>query len=179
MIQRLKLFAPLLIFLVLAGFFAWGLYQNPHQLPSSMLGKQVPAFTAPSLTESSARLSNTIFKGRYTLLNVFASWCAACRMEHPILMDIAASHRIVLLGLSYKDNASTVLDWLQAYGNPYRAIINDANGDIAINLGVFGTPESFLVDPSGRIVYKQSGPLTQKEWQQTWLPLVIHAKEKA
>ncbi len=179
MMKHYKLFTPLAIFIVLTGILIWGLHHDPHTIPSPLLGKHIPSFTASNLNQPYKRLSEKVFKGHYTLLNVFASWCVACRAEHPILMDIAASHRITLIGLNYKDKPNVVLPWLHEYGNPYTTIISDTTGKIAINFGVYGTPESFIIDPNGIIVFKHIGPIGHADWQGQWLPRILRLEGKA
>ncbi len=163
---------PLFIFLILALALWWGLYHDPHQIPSPLIEKKIPDFNAENLIKPEVPLKANIFIGHVSLLNVFGTWCLACRDEHPLLMDIAATHVVVLYGLDYKDKRSKALAWIKKYGNPYEAIIFDPQGEAAINLGVYGTPETFIIDQKGVIRYKHIGVLSPSEWKKTLLPLI-------
>ncbi len=174
MMRHLRLFVPLLIFII-TGMFLWqGLKQNPHLVPSPLIDKPFPVFRMPSLNASEPMVSNKNFKGHVTLLNVFATWCLSCRIEHPILMDIAEREGVTLVGLDYKDKREAALSWLKKYGNPYSAIIDDPQGELAINLGVYGTPESFVIDENGIIRYKYTGPIDARVWDEVLEPVVRH-----
>jgi len=162
---------PLLIFMVIA-FFLWrGLDINPSAVPSVLIGQPVPNFHLPDLENDQAYVTQNDFVGEVSLLNVWATWCPACHDEHPVLMDIARTG-IVIYGLNYKDNWLQAEDWLQHYGNPYRRVAFDQDGSVAIHWGVYGAPETFLIDQQGIIRYKYVGTLTQQVWQETLLPLV-------
>ncbi|MDF1760781.1 MAG: DsbE family thiol:disulfide interchange protein [Coxiellaceae bacterium] len=169
-LKRFKSFVPLVVFLILMDFLVWGLHHDPHKLPSLLIGKIVPAFNKPSLADSSAMLTEHVFKGHYTLLNVFATWCVTCHAEHPVLVDIANSKKIRLVGLNYKDKRERGLRWLRNAGDPFSQIIFDKNGSLAVDLGVYGTPESFIINPKGIIVYKHVGAISQDVWSSEILP---------
>lgn len=156
---------PLLVFLILIGFLGIGLTLNPRELPSPLLGKPSPAFSAPRLLAPQQNFYNAQMNGEVWLLNVWASWCVACRTEHALLMHIAQHTTVRLVGLNYKDDAADAVDWLQRFGNPYSIIAVDRNGDIGIDYGVYGVPETYLLDKTGHIRFKQVGPLTTSTLQ--------------
>jgi len=151
---------PLILFSVIAMFLAKGLKQNPHKVPSPFIGKQFPIFSAASLEAPEHRLTNKLFQGHVSLLNVFASWCLYCRSEHPVLMDIKDNHQLIIYGLDYKDKRIAAIAWLKNYGDPYTKVIFDPQGKLAVNLGVYGTPETFIIDEDGVIRYKYVGPIS-------------------
>jgi cytochrome c biogenesis protein CcmG/thiol:disulfide interchange protein DsbE len=162
----MKLLLPLLVFVILVVFLWRGLYRDPHTIPSPLINKALPS------------LKSQDFKGHVTLLNVFATWCLSCHTEHPILMDIANSHEVVVYGLDYKDNHFAVESWLNKYGNPYKKIVEDPDGTLAINLGVYGTPETFIIDSAGIIRDKYTGPITPQIWQNILLPEIKRLQKK-
>lgn len=172
-------FIPLILFLGLVAFFIWGLQQDPHRLPSALLGKKLPDFIEPDLFNPQETLNAYIFQGHYSLLNVFATWCVTCHSEHPILMDIQReAPQLQLVGLDYKDEAEKTKVWLQDYGNPYRWVLSDQTGSLARLLGVYGTPESFLINPEGVIVYKHIGAISPTVWHEEILPLYQSKKKE-
>lgn len=168
----LKFIIPLLLFVVLAVFLAVGLNLNPHDIPSPFIGKPAPVFSAPKLTAPSETLSNNDLKGKVWLFNVWASWCVSCREEHPILNELAKQHAVEIIGLNYKDEPDAAKNWLDTLGNPYNVSIMDQDGRIGIDWGVYGVPETFVVDKKGIIRHKYTGPVTMDVWQQTLLPLI-------
>ena len=168
----MKTFLPLFIFILIALFLWQGLKRNPHKIPSPFIGKPVPKFKASTLSNPEQQISNRDLKGHVSLLNVFATWCLSCRAEHPVLMDIKDSHRVNIYGLNYKDNRGAAIKWLAKYGNPYTKVIFDPKGTIGINLGVYGTPETFVIDQKGIIRYKYIGPISPNEWHDKILPEV-------
>ncbi len=172
MIRLLKLSAPLIVFMIIAIFLWRGLHINPHKIPSPLLGKSLPAFRAENLLEPEASVTDANLKGQVTLLNVFATWCATCQAEHPILMDIAREHGVRLVGLDYKDSRTKAMAWLKSYGNPYSMVISDPLGKLGISLGVYGTPETFVIDKNGIIRYKYIGGLSPNVWHDTLKPQV-------
>lgn len=175
--QRLVLLIPLLLFLSL-GIFLWrGLNLNPRLLPSALLNKPVPHFILPNLLQPHEAFTDQHLQQGLVLLNVWATWCVNCQLEHPVLVDIANNQHIPIYGLDYKDSSADASRWLAQYGNPYRAIGVDTNGNTAINLGVYGTPETFIID-NGIIRYKFVGPITKEVWQNTLSP-EIKALEKS
>jgi cytochrome c biogenesis protein CcmG/thiol:disulfide interchange protein DsbE len=163
---------PLAIFIVLLAFLWVGLGRDPREVPSPLIGKPAPAFSLSQLHEPSQALSNSDLKGKVWLLNVWASWCVSCREEHPLLMQLAASKIVPIYGLDYKDDPGAGKDWLAQNGNPYTTSIVDRDGRVGIDYGVYGVPETFVVDKAGVIRYKQIGPLSIEALQQKILPLV-------
>jgi cytochrome c biogenesis protein CcmG/thiol:disulfide interchange protein DsbE len=163
---------PLIIFLIVAVFLWQGLRKDPHQLPSALIGKPVPQFSYPNLLTPSRHITQQKFLGQVSLLNIWGSWCQTCYAEHPVLLEIARSNNIAIYGLNYKDNRIAALQWLEKYGNPYKDIIFDAQGTLAMELGVYGTPETFLIDPKGIIRYKHVGALDATVWEQEIKPLI-------
>jgi len=168
----LKYILPLILFIVLAVFLALGLNLHPSEIPSPLIGKPAPAFSAPKLQAPEEKLSPTDLKGNVWLFNVWASWCASCRSEHPILNQLAQQKAAIIVGLNYKDEPEAAKGWLAQLGNPYDVSIMDQDGRIGIDWGVYGVPETFVVDKRGVIRYKHTGPVTPEDVQQTFLPLI-------
>lgn len=162
---------PLAVFILLCSFFWRGLSLNPHSLPAVNLNQPLPAFSVPSLTPKLTLDSTREFRGQMSLLNIWGSWCTACSEEHAFLLQLA-QRGIKIYGLNEKDSKSTVLNWLQIWGNPYYMLGLDAKGLVAIDLGVYGTPETFLIDAHGIIRYRHIGPLTSEVWKTRFLPLM-------
>lgn len=167
-----KALIPLGLFIVLVIFLAIGLTRDPHEIPSPFIGKPAPAFTAPRLDAPEQSFSSRDLLGQVWLLNTWASWCAACRQEHPILMDFAKTKTVPIIGLDYKDRDADGLKWLARFGNPYDLSVMDRDGRIGIDYGVYGVPETFLIDKTGVIRYKHIGPITEEALQQRILPLI-------
>jgi cytochrome c biogenesis protein CcmG/thiol:disulfide interchange protein DsbE len=167
-----KTLIPLGLFIVLVIFLAIGLTRDPHEIPSPFIGKPAPAFTAPRLDAPEQSFSSRDLLGQVWLLNTWASWCAACRQEHPILMDFAKTKTVPIIGLDYKDRDADGLKWLARFGNPYDLSVMDRDGRIGIDYGVYGVPETFLIDKTGVIRYKHIGPITEEALQQRILPLI-------
>lgn len=170
--RYLKFALPALVLMALVALFARGLFLDPTVVPSPLIGKSAPAFSLPTLADGKQTFTQTEFQGKVSLLNVWGSWCVACRDEHPVLMQFAASHVIPVYGLDYKDDPQAALDMLSKQGNPYAAIAYDASGDVAINWGVYGAPETFLLDKQGVIRHKYIGPLTQAIIQDDLMPRI-------
>ncbi|MFI5010940.1 MAG: DsbE family thiol:disulfide interchange protein [Hyphomicrobiales bacterium] len=167
------LILPLAVFLCLAALLRAGIGHNPAVLPSALIGRQVPEFALPGLaglTQDGRAVDGfgdaDLKIGGGTLLNVFASWCVPCREEHPVLMELAKDKSVTLLGLNYKDEAAKALNFLGAFGNPYRKVGVDALGRTGLDFGVYGVPETFAIDATGRIVAKHVGALTMADAQQ-------------
>ncbi|OYW58962.1 MAG: thiol:disulfide interchange protein [Rhizobiales bacterium 17-65-6] len=185
--RRLGLAAlPVLLFAILAGLFLFRLFTgDPARIPSALIGRPAPLLALPplpGLTKDGAPvpgLDPAGFKGRVTLVNVWASWCAPCREEHPLLMALAADPRLTLIGLNYKDQPDNARRFLGQNGLPFSAVGVDPNGRAAIEWGVYGVPESFLVGPDGAIAYKFIGPLTEPVVRDTLLPLVARLSPPA
>jgi len=163
---------PLAIFVVLMAFLYVGLSRDPREVPSPLLDKPAPAFALSQLHDPASQLTNADLKGKVWLLNVWASWCVSCRVEHPLLMQLAASNVVPVYGLDYKDKPDAGRAWLAKNGNPYTASAVDLDGRVGIDYGVYGVPETFLIDKQGVVRYKQIGPLTVESLQQKILPLV-------
>jgi cytochrome c biogenesis protein CcmG, thiol:disulfide interchange protein DsbE len=167
---------PLLLFAALVVVLAIGIKESPDKdlIPSPLIGKPAPAFSLPSLTNPSQRVSSAQLRGHWYLFNVWGTWCVSCREEHSMLLKIRAAGVIPLIGLDWKDANSDALSFLQQAGDPYQSIAVDHDGTEAIMWGVYGAPETFLVNPQGIVVYKCIGPITDETWQDqilTRLPL--------
>ncbi|HEX9274795.1 MAG TPA: DsbE family thiol:disulfide interchange protein [Casimicrobiaceae bacterium] len=170
--RAVALIVPLLLFIGVAVFLAIGLTRDPREIPSPLIGKPVPGFSLPPVRGRALGLSSTDLKGEASLVNVFASWCVACREEHPLLMQIRREGIVPVHGLNYKDQPADAARWLDEFGDPYTRTGADLDGRVAIDWGVYGVPETFVVDRDGRIVYKHIGPITPTVWQRTLLPLI-------
>ena len=167
-----KTLIPLALFVVLVVFLAIGLTRDPHEIPSPLIGKPAPLFTAPRLQVPDQQFSSKDMLGKVWLLNTWASWCVACRQEHPILMEFAKTKALPIIGLDYKDQNSEGLKWLARHGDPYDLSVTDKDGRIGIDFGVYGVPESFLIDKAGVIRYKQIGPVTDEALNDKIVPLI-------
>jgi len=163
---------PLAIFLVIAGFLYVGLDLNPRQVPSPLVGRPAPNFDLPVLGDPERRFGPVEMKGRPWLLNVWASWCVTCREEHPVLVDLAKKKLVPILGLNYKDKPEEAIAWLKRFGDPYDLSIVDAEGRVGIDYGVYGVPETYLVDRDGVIRFKHIGALTPEIVENRILPLL-------
>ena len=163
---------PLGLFIVLAVFLAIGLNRDPHEVPSPLINKPAPAFSLPQLKEPGKTFSAADMRGKVWILNVWASWCVACRDEHPLLLEYAKSGAVPIYGLNYKDQRADALAWLGELGDPYVLSAADLDGRVAIDYGVYGAPETYLIDQAGTIRFKQIGPVTQDVWNKQILPLV-------
>lgn len=170
--NRVLLLAPLALFLILGVYFAIGLERDPSRIPSVLIDKPLPAFDLPPIEGFSDGLSTDDLQGRVALVNVFASWCVSCIIEHPMLMEIAATDEVLLVGLNWKDPKGAGTRWLEKHGNPYALVGDDAFGRTAIDFGVTGAPETFVVDKNGRIRYKQTGPISPEIWREELKPLI-------
>jgi cytochrome c biogenesis protein CcmG/thiol:disulfide interchange protein DsbE len=168
----MKRYLPLGIFLVLAVFLAAGLGLNPREVPSPLIGKAAPAFRLPQLQDSARTLGTEDLKGKVWILNVWASWCVACLDEHPVLVEFSRQNALPLYGLNYKDKREDALKWLGAHGNPYTVSMEDSDGRVGIDYGVYGVPETYVIDRDGVIRYKRIGPVTAQILQEKILPLV-------
>jgi cytochrome c biogenesis protein CcmG/thiol:disulfide interchange protein DsbE len=169
---------PLAIFVVVVGFLAVGLTLNPREVPSPLVGKPAPAFTLPQLHEQDKVFSPADMTGQVWLLNVWASWCGGCKEEHPVLMRMAKTGIVPIYGMDYKDRRDEALTWLRQHGNPYPLTAVDEAGRVGINYGVYGVPETYVIDKQGVIRYKQIGPLDDELVAKTILPLVKELQNK-
>lgn len=163
---------PLVIFLLLVVFLAVGLRRDPNELPSALINKPAPSFRLAQLKDPSATFSAEDLRGKVWLLNVWASWCVGCREEHPWLLEYAKSGVVPIYGLNYKDQTADAIGWLGELGDPYVLSAVDADGRVAIDYGVYGAPETYLIDQNGTIRFKQVGPLAPEIWEEKILPLV-------
>ena len=172
MARALRFGLPLVIFAIVSIFLAIGLKLDPREVPSPLVGKPAPMFTLPQLLDTATRTSASDMQGKVWLLNVWASWCVSCRAEHSLLNEIAATGMIEIVGLNYKDSPQDALAWLQQWGNPYVSVPVDVNGTVGIDWGVYGVPETFVIDSEGIIRHKHTGPLDRKALQESILPLL-------
>jgi cytochrome c biogenesis protein CcmG/thiol:disulfide interchange protein DsbE len=170
--RRLILFVPLIGFLGLAVALAWGMTRDPTTVPSALIGKPVPQFSLPPVKGRALGLSTADLHGEVSLVNVFASWCVACREEHPVLMQMKADNIVPIHGLNYKDQPDNAARWLNTMGDPYTRTGADIDGRVAIDWGVYGVPETFVITKDGRIAYKQIGAVTLKVLDEKILPLI-------
>ena len=156
----------------MAVFLALGLNLKPNEIPSPFINKLAPAFSAPKLDAPKEKLSPADLKGQVWIFNVWASWCVSCRAEHPVLNQLAKENVVVIVGLNYKDEPTDAKNWLNTLGNPYSVSIMDQDGRIGIDYGVYGVPETFVIDKKGLIRFKHTGPVTAEDLQQTFFPLI-------
>lgn len=166
------LLAPLALFAVIAAFLGVGLTLNPREIPSPLIGRPVPAFALPPVQGRTLGLASADLKGEVSLVNVFASWCAACRDEHPIFLQLQREGFVPLHGLNYKDRPEDAARWLDELGDPYTRTGADRDGRVGIDWGVYGVPETFVIDRDGRIAYKHIGPVTPEVLQKKLRPLI-------
>lgn len=167
-----KLFIPIAVFVVIAGFLLVGLGLDPREVPSPLIGRPAPSFSLPRLHEPGQTFGVADMKGQVWLLNVWASWCVACRTEHPLLIEFARQKLVPIVGLNYKDKPEEAKAWLAQLGDPYSISVMDRDGRVGIDFGVYGVPETFVIDKTGLIRYKQIGPVTAQSLEQTILPLL-------
>jgi cytochrome c biogenesis protein CcmG/thiol:disulfide interchange protein DsbE len=163
---------PLVLFIVLVIFLAIGLNRDPREVPSPLINKPAPAFNLPQLKEPAKTFSAVDMRGKVWLLNVWASWCVTCRDEHPLLLQYAKTGVVPIYGLNYKDQRADALNWLNELGDPYVLSAADLDGRVGIDYGVYGAPETYLIDQAGTIRFKQIGPVTPDVWTKTIVPLV-------
>jgi cytochrome c biogenesis protein CcmG, thiol:disulfide interchange protein DsbE len=170
--KALKYIVPLVVFAALVAFFAVGLTRDPREVPSPFIGKPAPQFKLTELAAPERTFGPEDMRGKVWLLNVWASWCVSCRVEHPLLVDMSRRELVPIVGLDYKDQRPDGLQWLARHGDPYRLSAYDDEGKVGIDFGVYGVPETFVIDKQGVIRYKQIGPITQEALDKTILPLV-------
>ncbi|MCK0510333.1 DsbE family thiol:disulfide interchange protein [Aromatoleum buckelii] len=170
--MKAKFLVPLALFLVLAGFLGYGLQLNPREVPSPLVDKPAPEFRLATLAAPDTALGAADMRGEVWLLNVWASWCVSCREEHPVLMELARDKVVPLVGLNYKDTRPEAIAWLEAHGDPYTTSVVDADGRVGIDYGVYGVPETFLIDRQGVIRYKHIGPVTREAVRDVLLPKI-------
>ncbi len=170
--SKWRFLLPLAAFLALAVLLGVGLGLNPREVPSPLVGKPAPHFELPQLHRADARFSQTDMRGKVWMLNVWASWCASCRDEHPVLVQLAKSGVMPIIGLNYKDKREDGIAWLARFGDPYALSAFDEKGKVGIDYGVYGVPETYVIDKAGVIRYKRIGIVTPQIVSQTILPLV-------
>jgi cytochrome c biogenesis protein CcmG, thiol:disulfide interchange protein DsbE len=175
--KRLKYLLPLALFGALAVFLLRGLWLNPREVPSPLIGKPAPAFVAPVLAAQAVQFSTDAHKGQVWVLNVWASWCPTCPAEKPQLKEIVRSLGVPLVGLNYKDSPAPAAQALSRYGNPYTTIVEDPQGRIGLDFGVYATPETFVIDKQGIIRYKHIGPISPDVLATKVLPLITELKK--
>lgn len=171
-IAMLKFIVPLVLFIMMAVFLALGLNLKPSEIPSPLLNKLAPVFTASKLQSSGEKLSPADLKGKVWLFNVWASWCVSCRAEHPVLNQLAQQQAAIIVGLNYKDEPEAAKQWLATLGNPYNDSVMDVDGRIGLDWGVYGVPETFVIDKQGIVRYKHTGPVTEEDMEKIFLPLI-------
>jgi cytochrome c biogenesis protein CcmG/thiol:disulfide interchange protein DsbE len=173
-----KFLLPFAAFVALVVLFAFGL--NPkrdiHALPSPLIGKPAPEFALPDVLDASRSVSNSTFKGQIYLLNVWGTWCVECRVEHEQLLAISRQHVVPIIGLDYMDDREKAKQFLEQLGNPYTAVAFDADSRTTIDWGVYGAPETFLVDAQGRVIFKFVSPMTQEVWEKEFLPRIAASR---
>lgn len=170
--MKIRHILPLSIFILITGILWRGLSLHPNQVSSPLIGKQVPSFSLPALLTEPETVTDKELHGQIILLNVWATWCYACAVEHDFLLELSKQKKITLYGLNYKDDPNVAKKWLKMHGNPYDRIAEDTSGNSAINWGVYGTPETFIIDQNGIIRYKQIGPITPEIWERDINPVV-------
>ena len=163
---------PLAVFVLMAGLLAYGLSLDPKIVPSPLIGKPAPAFSLAMLDDPSRRLSPADLAGQVWVLNVWASWCVSCRAEHEVITALAGKNLVTVVGLNYKDEPADAREWLQKLGNPYATSVIDQDGRVGIDWGVYGVPETFVIDAAGMIRYKHIGPVTHESLQQKIMPVI-------
>jgi len=175
--MKAKFLIPLVLFVALVVFLAIGLNRDPHEVPSPLINKAAPAFEVSQLAEPNKTFSPESMKGQVWVLNVWASWCVACREEHPVLVELAKSQMAPVIGLDYKDKREDALAMLAKQGNPYVLSAFDGNGRVGIDYGVYGVPETYIIDKAGVIRFKHIGPLTMNLLNQKIYPILSELKK--
>lgn len=166
----MKRWLPVIVFFVLVGFFARGLFLNPREVPSPFIGKPAPAFSLPVVGNEAMRFSPADMKGKVWILNVWAPWCVSCRQEHPVLMALAQAGTVPIVGLNWKDKDREAARLLAQYGSPYYAVPDDLSGKVGIDYGVTGTPETYVIDKAGIVRMKHIGPIDPEVWKNKFEP---------
>ncbi|MAZ06391.1 DsbE family thiol:disulfide interchange protein [Marinobacter sp. SS8-8] len=176
--KRFLLFLPLLVAVVIGVVLFAGIGKDPTKLESALIGKPVPEFGLQELRNPDTMLDQSLFRGRVTLLNVWGTWCPACRDEHDDLMWLAEEKGVPIIGLNYKDNREDALVWLDRLGDPYREIIYDPRGTLGFDLGVYGAPETFIIDAGGVVRYRHVGVINETVWEQALQPVINELQGK-
>jgi len=168
----LRFLVPIGVMALLVIVFSIGLTRDPSELPSTFIDKEAPGFDLPTVKNPDARVSSADYVGQAVLVNVWATWCVGCREEHAFLMDLAATGAIPIYGINWRDRRSDALRWLDQFGDPYVASGFDEDGRVAVDWGVYGAPETFLIGPDGIVLHKHLGPLSPQAWQRDFVPLL-------
>lgn len=174
----MRFILPFIVFLIVAVFLFIGLGLKPREVPSPLVGRAAPAFTLPQLHEPSKQFSPQDMKGKVWLFNVWASWCTACENEHPVFMELSRQNLVPIYGMDYKDKREDGEAWLRKHGNPYALVVSDAEGRVGIDYGVYGVPETYVIDKQGVIQHKQIGAVTPEILNEKILPLVKELQAK-
>jgi cytochrome c biogenesis protein CcmG, thiol:disulfide interchange protein DsbE len=177
--MKLSVFAPLAVMIAIGIGLGVGLTNDPRALPSALVDKPLPAFNLPPVRAEERGFKHDDVKGEVALINVFASWCISCRVEHPTLMRLADEKRVPLYGVDWRDKREDGAAWLAAFGDPFKLVGEDQNSKLAIELGVTGAPETYVIDHTGRIRYKQIGPITEDVWRDVIEPLILSLEQEA
>jgi cytochrome c biogenesis protein CcmG/thiol:disulfide interchange protein DsbE len=170
--MKLRFILPLLLFLSVIIILWRSLSLHPNEIPSPLINKPTPTFTLPTLGLHPRTIDNKEFSAHISVVNVWATWCYACAAEHAFLFTLAKNPDFILYGLNYKDDSEAARKWLQERGNPYQKVLVDVSGDTSIDWGVYGAPETFIIDKKGIIRYKQIGPLTPEVWEEKMAPII-------
>ena len=176
---RLVLLLPLAVFGLVGAAFFWGLLNNNSPLPSPLIGKPVPEFTLPPIAGRDDGLSSADLRGQVSLVNVWASWCVPCRAENPLMVELSKTGEVPIYGINYKDKAGEALAFLDELGDPFTRIGADLSGRVAIDWGVYGIPETFVIDAAGRVAYKHVGPFNRQILEEDILPVVRKLQREA
>ncbi len=176
--RKLATLLPVSMFILIVLLLGIGLTLNPRDVPSPLIDKSVPEFSLQPVQGRSPGLASTDLGQEVSLVNVFASWCVACRQEHPLLMDLSRSNIVPIHGLNYKDQPQDAAAWLDSLGDPYTRTGADIDGRVGIDWGVYGVPETFVIDKHGRIAHKHIGPISRKDWDETLRPLIVELNSK-
>ena len=176
--RRILSLVPVIVFVGVAIMFGWGLTHDPREIPSNLIGKPVPQFNLPPVKGRTMGLASENLTGEVSLVNVFASWCAECRLEHPLILQLKAQGVVTIHGLNYKDQPDDAARWLNTLGDPYTRTGADVSGRVGIDWGVYGVPETFVVGKDGRIAYKKIGPLSAEALEKTIIPLIEKLKQQ-
>ncbi|MEY2918952.1 MAG: hypothetical protein RL261_257 [Pseudomonadota bacterium] len=168
----LKFGVPLALAALLGVFLFVGLQRDPSYVPSPLIGKQAPEFTLPSLQDPNYPVASKELAGKTWVLNVWGTWCSGCREEHETLVAISKTGTVPIIGLDWKDDSAAAQDWLRQLGNPYAAVAFDPEGRVAIDWGVYGAPETFLIGPDGKVLFKHIAPMTLEVWNKEFLPRI-------
>ncbi|MCY7387580.1 MAG: DsbE family thiol:disulfide interchange protein [Burkholderiales bacterium] len=177
MLRTWRYFLPLAIFFGLLWFLYAGLSLNPREIPSALINKPTPTFELTQLHKPDKKLGNADMKGKVWLLNVWGSWCVSCRYEHPFLNELAKAQVLPIIGLNWKDKPEDAKAWLVKFGDPYTASVSDLDGRTAIDFGVYGAPETFVIDEAGMIRYKHTGPIDATVLREKLLPVIRELKK--